>query len=376
MKTSFVDFYNENKIIPVQQNIKSKDLHYARRRYLCSSLGVPDFLLRTARICEFGPGTGQNAEFFLSANTNLLTLVDGCDQAVERLYDLRSRFPESGVGDVNIVHCLFEEFSASNKFDIVWAEGCIPHQANPHDIVRKVAEHVDDAGILVVTTISGISHLSETVRRLYASSLLGGRHPEAGDVDNLTRVFEPHLQNLPGRTRYTADWCFDVIIQRLDRSSLFSLPEAVDALSSSFLPYHTLPALPSPFKWYKDYSPTNHLKHIKDEYYKSNLYLISNELDQFYHHPEDGYLAEQLGGKIWTQMTLYQANELPLKQISSSFVDLANIYEKHNKRFSANLNHIAYWLNDDCNPSYAPAINFLSHWWGRGQQYASFLRLK
>jgi len=51
----FIDFYNKEKILPVQQNIENPNFFLARS-FLYSRLGVPLSFLRGLDVLEFGPG--------------------------------------------------------------------------------------------------------------------------------------------------------------------------------------------------------------------------------------------------------------------------------------------------------------------------------
>ena len=82
---SFIDYYNENQLIPVKQDLKSKAEHFSKRDFLYSSVGLSRLALKNASILEFGPGTGQNAINWLNYNPSSITLVDGADAAIEEV---------------------------------------------------------------------------------------------------------------------------------------------------------------------------------------------------------------------------------------------------------------------------------------------------
>lgn len=61
----------------------------AKRMYLLNSLGIPLSLLPHISICEFGPGTGQNAKVLIEQGAVDLSLVDASDKAIESLRKLK-----------------------------------------------------------------------------------------------------------------------------------------------------------------------------------------------------------------------------------------------------------------------------------------------
>jgi hypothetical protein len=100
----FVDFYRENAISPVGQDIADLRRHFERRDSLYRTMGIPSLLLRDRDVLEFGPGSGHNALHTATLGLRSYTLVDG--NAVG-LAEARRLFaahePESNVRFVDIV---------------------------------------------------------------------------------------------------------------------------------------------------------------------------------------------------------------------------------------------------------------------------------
>ena len=148
MKTSFVDFYTKHNVSPVSQDISDLRKHFQRRDVLLRSLGIPSALVRDATILEFGPGSGHNATYVASLEPSKYHLVDGNLKGVKDTKELISKY---NIDDLKVVHSLFLEYQSDALFDIVWAEGCIPHQNDPINVLRHLSSFTIKDGIFVAS---------------------------------------------------------------------------------------------------------------------------------------------------------------------------------------------------------------------------------
>lgn len=370
---SFIDFYNNNSIIPVRQGINDWNIFSAKRRYLLNSLGIPCSLLPNVSVCEFGPGTGQNTRALIADGVANLTLVEGSLPAIKFLEDLRSDVL-SKMNKFDLVHANFLDYQPNKTFDLVLAEGCIPHQSSPHIIAEKISSHVSPSGVFVMSTISGLSHLSETLRRVLSSLLLGKQHPEITDLPILTKFFEPDLNSLKSRSRFSEDWCLDVIVQPLHHSKLFSIPDSVSLLCNDFEVYHSLPGLLSPFYWYKSYDQSKLVEESLSSYHSSNMCFISKDLPPLVHSAADGKNAEILGDLIWHAAAQFQYGKGSIDDIILLLKDLEKVYMLVYPAFSEMLSEVIKFI-----ACFDRRIDNKKHaimqgFWGRGQQYISFIR--
>ena len=85
MAKAYLDYYEENSIIPVAQSLTLE--HFKRREKLLLSLGIPLKFLNKKRIIEFCPGTGDNAVVTSHGKPLRYTLVDGNTASVTAIQD-------------------------------------------------------------------------------------------------------------------------------------------------------------------------------------------------------------------------------------------------------------------------------------------------
>jgi SAM-dependent methyltransferase len=371
--TSFVSYYTENKISPVAQDISDIELHFQRRDSLFRSLGVPPLFVQDRNVLEFGPGSGHNSLYTASLKPATYELVDANPTGLENTKSMLNSYGEI---DIKIHDSLFMDFKTEKKFDLVWAENCIPGQDNPLEILQHVAKFVKPNGILVITLTNGISILSECFRRLIYHKFLKSEDSVLKNADKMVSFYEHHTKHLAGMSRSTKDWILDNITQPLHDRKMLSLPEVVEAEGNKFDLFYTSPKFVQDMRWYKEVVGQNRLFNelALKSYYKTNLNLIDRDLDLAPHNIELGKKIEKLSSDAWDmscecEKDLKEANLSSFLAIAAKISNLlpkdANatiiaIQEATNLLGAANLFEKRY-------PSF-------EKWWGRGTQYISLIK--
>ena len=143
MSKSFVEFYSKNDISPVSQDIVDLNKHFQRRESLFRSLGLLPAFIAGKSVLEFGPGSGHNALYMASLKPGRYELVDGNPKGVQ---ETRERLAAYSDSQVEVHQSLFEEFQTDAQFDLVWAEGCLPHQSEPLPMLAHISLFVARGG--------------------------------------------------------------------------------------------------------------------------------------------------------------------------------------------------------------------------------------
>lgn len=368
MEVPFVNFYDDNNILPVSQDISDLNKHFTRRESLFVTLGIPPLLLKDKDIIEFGPGTGHNAIYTNSLNPSSYVLIDGSNLGIKSLQD---KFENSK--NIKIVKSLFLEYKTDKKFDVLFAEGCIPHQKEPEKIINHLKQFIKPGGIFVITAVNGISYLPEILRRLMAEKLINKNMSTQDKIKTLVPFFSSHLDSLKSMTRNYDDWILDNIIQPLNKVKLFSIPQAIHFFKNDFEIFNSSPRLYVDWRWYKEINDRNNLfnETFLNSYYSSNLNLIDYRYTHQNHNSDFGVNLESKCDKIWELMCGIQNIGTGWNETFKELNDINNLIKDKSPETSLSLEEALNWLKTDGDKF--ELRKFIS-WWGRGQQYLSFLK--
>lgn len=371
MTKAFVDFYATYNISPVSQDISDLEKHFQRRESLFRALGILPAFVANRTLLEFGPGSGHNALYTASLSPRRYVLVDGNPKGVEETRARLRQFPEEMI---EVKLALFDEFKSENKFELVWAEGCLPLQHQPLSVLKYISSFVDRGGLLCVSTSNGISYLSEMVRRLFRDRFFDATGDIFNQVKQIVPCLTPHLNSLQGRSRPIEDWILDNIVQPLQDRQLMSIPNVIETLGDQFDVYSTSPRFLSDWRWYKDITgSTREFNRLAlSDYYKNNLNLLDYRFQFASHSVEFGMELEDLGCKAWNIMCRIEHGD---DGAWEEFYVLAEDLTRHIEPLAPATSMAiqeAIELLRGCNP-----YKILSHfpsWWGRGQQYVSLIK--
>ncbi len=324
--TSLLDFYQQHGISPVNQDVTDLPAHFARRAHLYRSLGIPPMAVRGARVLEIGPGSGDNALYTLSLKPReYLALEPNPAGAVAA----RARL---GAGAA-VVETRIEDYEPYRLWDLVLCEGLLGLcGTDPKVLLEHVAKHVAPGGVLVITCIDAISDHAEVLRRAMAQQMIDRTAPLADQVAILRPVFAPHLATLKGMTRSVDDWIIDNLLNPASIGPTFSIPEACKALDGRFEVLGCSPRFLLDWRWYKDARPGN--QWAIDAYWQQAHNLMD------YRRVDDPRHAD----------------------VNQELMDRCLTAREQVRRYERG--ECKYMIVQDVDPA----------WFGRGQQYLSFVR--
>jgi len=380
-KRAFVAYYNEHSIIPVSQDISDSEFS-VKRESLYKLLGTPLPGLRNRSILEFGPGGGFNATAITQYGPEIYVFVDA---AKASLLELERKKSTGLFGSVNveIVESNIFDYVDSRVFDLVVIEGVVPGQTKPCEMLEHAGSFVSLHGSLITTTTTATSLLSEVCRRLFRPFVLNNRDSFDEQVELAEKIFDPHLKSLGTKTRPTRDWVLDSILHKWEDGArvVFSMVDSSRALGPNF-----------------DFNGSSPKFLVDDRFYKKidRSAQTSNDL-----------LAQQFSD-LSLALLDYRVSFLDiLKSVKSAdFEEIClelckiqldivkdNSYQKL-EEFLALLKKVKEALPDVSAKTSLAIGEFIrkfpeviekntmtdfpnfSQWWGRGQQYASFTRIR
>jgi SAM-dependent methyltransferase len=372
MRIPFVDFYSAHGIIPTRQDISDLRRHVERRCSLYCQLGLPPGAFRDASVLEFGPGSGHNAVVTRLLGPRRYVLVDGNPPSLKSTNKLlKQHCPALKFA---LRHSSIANYRSREKFDIVLCEAVIPTQKNPSAFLRHVAGFVRPGGVLVITCMDAISLLPEMLRRWLAWDLVKDCPAFDARVARLADFFRTDLAALPGMSRRPEDWVIDQILHPW-AGPLFSIPEAVAALGDSAMILGSSPRFLIDWRWYKNIFG----RQCGDNSFAVNAYyeLGLNLLDCRVRLPQSAHgvvkRVEALSQEIYERIFARERGtaRFSSRPLLALVKPLANALRTYSPVTHRSVKSFISYLQSD--RSDEKRLRAFRKWWGRGQQYLSFV---
>ncbi len=327
-----LDFYRQHAISPVRQ-IVDVETHARQRAHLYRSLGLAPNAFTDKIVLEIGPGSPENARYIRSLKPARYFAVEPNHTAVEQLRAAR-------IFD-HVLECPIEDATiAPRGMDIVLCEGLLGLcGSDPAKLLEHAFNQVKPGGVLVITCIDAISDHAEVLRRALAHQALSVFPKNTYLTDQvacLRPIFTPHLATLKGMTRSADDWIMDNLLNPASIGPTFSIPDALTQLEGRAEVLGCNPRFLMDFRWYKDADPGNQWA-IEAYWSQAHNLLDYRRVTQPRTHEENTRL-------MWDCLTVRKAVAL-MEQGVDITLDTSLV------------------VNDP-------------GWFGRGQQYMSFVNVQ
>jgi hypothetical protein len=377
---AFIDFYNHHNVIPVSQNIENLEEFIFRRNYLYTRLGVPLSSFKNRNVLEFGPGGGFNAIATSFYKPELYVFVDASAASLNKLYH-HNESGQFNAKNVEIINSNIYNYRDSRKYDYVIVEGVICGQEQPDLMMKHVSSFLGNGGILITTTTSAISLLSEICRKILRVKITEQYSTFESQVSMAISIFRSHLDSLGTSTRPIDDWVIDVILNNWEKGKYaFTVIEAIESIGKEFDFYNSSPAFLTDDRWYKKVTnkqpSLNSL--VAHQYSDIAAFLIDYRIPLHSVLKIKGNLSEieklsKLACDVHDEILLSNSYD----KLSIFFQLLQEIKKLLPVEF-----HLTSLAIDDFistlpkfieNPENI-VFNDFSKWWGRGQQYVSFIK--
>ena len=377
---SMLSFYRDHSVAPVRQEITDMDAHFARRRVLYQSLGIPVSAFTGRRVLEIGPGTGQNALFVAAQMPSQLVLVEPNPTGRKEISASFEPLP-AWREILSIFNLPIEQFQDTQQFDIVLCEGLIGASGHidPHAFILSIAAHVRPGGLMVLTCVDYIAYLSEMLRRLLGYEISGHLEDVNQRAALLLPIFSPHLQSLHGMSRRFDDWIIDNLINPASVGRLATFDDCLSYLGDGFDVLSTSPRFISDWTWYKQAAmDVNFFNRTALECYWCSLH---NFMDYRYAYPprleSENRTLLACCEDIHHQIGEYErTRDTSIRQrIVVNLYTLQNKLSGNMPAVSAALAEVNEWFAGT-----AIDIEAVKHsrefgkWFGRGQTYISLVR--
>lgn len=373
---SFVDFYRDNNISPVSQDIRDLQKHYGRRESLYRLLGIAPRLVKGLDILELCPGSGYNSLYTQSLQPLRYTLIDGNPfgiQEAKRLFT--EHYPDAN--NVFFINALINDFVSHDQFDLVLCEGAIPFQNDPEAFTLDLCRFVADSGIVVITCVDSISGLGECIRRLIAAKISPVTAPIQERLKTLRPVFKSHLASLKGASRPIDDWVYDNILQPYTGKT-FSIEQAIRVLSTcGFEVYGASPRFQNEWRWYKDLTPgqTEWNQRAISNYHRNIINFLDYRFSHDPHDAEFGLELLEIGNSFYVSMQHFeQGHHEKLETATACIKQISELVRPLAPETADCLDEAYICLSDDHPYETTFEMTKFPDLFGRSQQYLSFIK--
>lgn len=379
--TRFVDFYNSHSIIPVHQDLVEFEEFCRNRSNLYQDLGIPLGLLKEKKIIEFGPGGGYNSRLLLTKNPASFTYIDASNLSLKIIPKIIKTYLNENT-QIELVDSLFLDYTSSDKFDLVIAEACIPGQDHPSETLKHISSFVADEGLLSITTTTRSSHFAEMLRSLIALRIKKENTDFEWVVNECIKLFQSHLETLPGKTRTIRDWVLDNVIQEIHQGKYeFNFSEALNTLEE-FVFVGSSPRFYQNYKWYKTNFTFNERNIDAENQFKNMEILLFDyriTQEEFLHLDIEKEKVLSILSKI--DLIYDIVTEIlklkDLERIDYVFELLEDLYLALPVSLVPTRNSLQDFIENKSffTEDYLPPdFNYFKNWFGRGQQFFSFQR--
>jgi dTDP-4-dehydrorhamnose reductase/predicted O-methyltransferase YrrM len=283
--TSLVSYYQEHLFNPVLIPVETRQqwaLHFAKRVNLYQRhLSIPLSLLRDRSVIEFGCNSGENA-LVLAALGAQLTLVEPNEQVWPRLKSLFQQFQlEHQINELNTQ--TIDDFTTSNKYDLVIAEGFLYTLPNRDKLLKKLARLLTPGGLVVISFNDRFGCLLEVTKQAVLWRLC-----QLADVEDVqskeSLEFARHLYQDAfaelSSSRTFEMWWKDTLVNPFVTSRLlWSYPELFSLIEEAGCEFYSC----SPrwvsydhFQWYKRVSsPAEHRDALLENWRRALPYFLT-----------------------------------------------------------------------------------------------------
>ena len=245
-----LEFYLENHISPVRQNIADLDKHLERRSTLYQQLGLPSMIFQNKDILEVGPGSGHNSLYVAASSPRNYDLLEPNQRGQEDIKQLYSSI-DIPLAQPNLIGMKLENYNPEKKYDIVICECWLGVSLHEREMMKKLGSFLKEGGILITTIGSPLGGLPNAIRRVLGWSLI----KDSKDVNDNTRIlkdaFTTHLDTIKDMSRLYEDWVQDVLIN----PAFFLLHPSpsmfIEDIGEEFDIYQTYPKFTQEWRFYK-----------------------------------------------------------------------------------------------------------------------------
>ena len=386
----FIDFYEQNKIIPVVDNddIKKK-IYENQRKNFYYSIKVNVSNLKNKNILELCPGTGTNAQFLLNKGIRKITLVDYNSESIKACKKKFSNHKKK----VNIIYENIYRFKSKEKFDYIIIENALSNLKNPFTILEKISKMLNKDGHLIFSFCDEYSLFSEKIRGFIAKIILLLEQKKQKNnlitFDNKTKIlskfFNSHLKRLNTKTRSIDKWVQGNLLlnEWWSKKKYLPLYKVIDFFKKKKIKlnyWSSSPIFYKDFTWYKKQNLKTTNKEISKHYKLEQVNFIDlrkkyNSKYNFEKIKKQMKIINNEINKFENKSNINYKNIKKIIQINTNFIYYLKKFDKDNPT-AKSLQSLNNFLNNVIKRKKIDlkCLRDYSSFWGKGTMQVSFIK--
>lgn len=119
-------------------------------------------------------------------------------------------------------------------------------------MIAKIANIVNDGGVVVVTCVDDISFFFDHLKRIVAARLIRDISDFQEKVSVLVEAFATHLATLKHASRPVEDWVIDLFLNPAVYGNFFSIADCIEEFGDEFELLGSSPRMFTDYSWYKN----------------------------------------------------------------------------------------------------------------------------
>lgn len=180
-----------------------------------------------------------------------------------------------------IYDCILENYDINKTYDIIIAEGFIPHLDNARDIMDRLKKFAHRDSIIIITCTDEIGLYIEKMKRLVAQYIVKDIIDHNKKVEKLMGIFKKQLDMLSGMSRLASDWIADQLMNPCQLiQPVVTMKEAIKVYEKEFDVIGSSQHIFSDNSWYKDVD-YDYKESYKEQYDKKKaVFLFADDYEE------------------------------------------------------------------------------------------------
>ena len=175
-------------------------------------------------------------------------------------------------------------FNSKKKYDFIILEGVLPGIENPNLNLKHIIKYLKLGGIVIFTTTSPSSFVSDALRRSLKPLFELSGHSKFNSRKKIKNILENQFKNLKGQSKNIDNWIDDTVFNPM-KNIMYTFEDSLKVLNDRFEYFASSPNFFFDHTWYKQRNLDNKIynKKVLDIYKRCCLSFLNSQNNQYSH---------------------------------------------------------------------------------------------